>query len=608
MQEGAQEAISDKWARWRLPTFAIAILVIVVLPFVFLYSVVQDSQDATRRVDHTRQVESTIHSLSSAIRNSEAATLALASGIDTPLVRERLATGTAQIPVAFEQLTSLTVDNPSQQLRIGELKAVLDQRRQLVGAIATSTGLAERRSDAEEIVTRYPVQTIAEDIVAEERHLLAGRVASAERLRRQGDVLLWVMMAAQLLLLGTLIYLSESQARRRIHIEQQARRTSARSQAILQSVREPIVVIDDEQLIVMHNAAFADLYVDPDNDTAIIGQPLADIGEGAWHDPVMLQRLADVFARDRELWDYEQRQRTRDDTERVMLVNARRMQLPGSEDRVVLLTVSDISAHKATENHVRELNRQLEGKVAQVSEVNRELEAFSYSVSHDLRAPLRHIAGFSDKLGRHLGEAADDKSRHYIEVIGSSAKRMATLIDDLLVYSRLGRSAMRLQAVDMQSMAVETRALLDANVTTDTPDRRIEWRIAPLPIVIGDENMLRQVWLNLLGNAVKYSARRTPAIIEVSHERTDDGGHHFSVRDNGAGFDMQYASKLFGVFQRMHKASEYPGTGIGLASVRRVLVRHGGRVWAEAEPEAGATFHFTLPATLDNSSIQETTA
>ncbi|MGH8073520.1 MAG: ATP-binding protein [Lysobacter sp.] len=603
-----QETTVERWARWRLPTLALAILLIVVLPFVFLDSVVQGSQDAAQRVDHTRQVESTIHSLSSAIRNSEAATLALASGIDTPLVRGRLATSTAEIPVAFEQLGRLTVDNPSQQMHIGELKAVLDQRRQLVGAIATGTGLASRRADAEEIVTRYPVQGIAEDIIAEERRLLATRVTRAQHLRRQGDVLLWVMMAAQLLLLGTLIYLSENQARRRIEIEHQARRTSARSQAILQSVREPIVVIDDEQLVVMHNAAFAELYGDAEDDTSIVGQPLADVGAGAWQDAVMLQRLNDVFARDRELWDYEQRQRTADDTDRVMLVNARRMQLPGSEDRVVLVTVSDISAHKAIENHVRELNRQLEGKVEQVSEVNRELEAFSYSVSHDLRAPLRHIAGFSDKLGRHLGEAADDKSRHYIEVIGSSAKRMATLIDDLLVYSRLGRSAMRLQAVDMQSMAVETRALLDANVATDTPERRIEWRISPLPIVIGDENMLRQVWLNLLGNAVKYSAKRSPATIEVSHERTDDGGHHFSVRDNGAGFDMQYASKLFGVFQRMHKASEYPGTGIGLASVRRVLVRHGGRVWAEAEPDAGATFHFTLPATLDNSSVQETTA
>src|SRR5690606_30364010 len=192
-------------------------------------------------------------------------------------------------------------------------------------------------------------------------------------------------------------------------------------------------------------------------------------------------------------------QRTSDGSDRVMLVNARRMPLPDRQDRVVLITVSDITARKATENHIRELNSQLEGKIEQVSEVNRELEAFSYSVSHDLRAPLRHVAGFADKLRQSLGDDLDDKSRHYLDVIGGSAQRMAALIDDLLVYSRLGRSALRLQAVDMQSMVAETRAMLEANVASDTPGRRIEWRIAPLPILIGDENMLRQVWLNLLG-------------------------------------------------------------------------------------------------------------
>ncbi len=158
----------------------------------------------------------------------------------------------------------------------------------------------------------------------------------------------------------------------------------------------------------------------------------------------------------------------------------------------------------------------------------------------------------------------------------------------------------------MQSLVAETRAMLDANLANDSPGRRVEWRIAPLPILVGDENMLRQVWLNLLGNAVKYTDTRNPAIIEVSHEREDDGSHRFTVKDNGAGFDMQYAGKLFGVFQRMHKASEYQGTGIGLASVRRVVTRHGGQVGAEAAPDAGATFHFTIPASLDNPSSEPT--
>jgi light-regulated signal transduction histidine kinase (bacteriophytochrome) len=145
----------------------------------------------------------------------------------------------------------------------------------------------------------------------------------------------------------------------------------------------------------------------------------------------------------------------------------------------------------------------------------------------------------------------------------------------------------------------EARAMLDTGEQGEGRADRVEWRIAPLPIVLADENMMRQVWSNLLGNAVKYSSQRERAVIDVEHRRQQDGSHLFSVRDNGAGFDMAYAGKLFGVFQRLHKASDFPGTGIGLASVRRVLGRHGGRIWAESAPDQGATFFFTLPAALD---------
>jgi light-regulated signal transduction histidine kinase (bacteriophytochrome) len=167
------------------------------------------------------------------------------------------------------------------------------------------------------------------------------------------------------------------------------------------------------------------------------------------------------------------------------------------------------------------------------------------------------------------------------------------LIDDLLVFSRLGRGALRLQAVDMQSLVDEARALAESGVR----DRRIVWTVAPLPMVIGDENMLRTVWQNLLSNAVKYTGQCEVARIEVSVQQDRNGDYQFTVADNGAGFDMQYADKLFGVFQRLHRPSEFPGNGIGLANVRRILTRHGGRVWAEAELGHGARFHFSLPAT-----------
>ncbi|KGM57460.1 histidine kinase [Lysobacter arseniciresistens ZS79] len=596
----------DNRERWHLPALGVTIIAIVLLPFAFLADVLGDSAEAALQVDHTRRVETTIYALTYDIRNNEAALLALVSGINTPLIRARLAESTARIPAGFKTLAELTRDDPDQQLRVGELKGLLERRAAFVDDLLadTSDGIP---AEVGEIVVRYPVRELTDQILAKESQRLKVRRTRADRLRQQAEWLMWATMFAQLLLFGLVVWLSQRHSRRRLESERDSRRANARALSVLQTVREPIALVDERRHVIMHNRAFAELYGDAagDGDEDLRGQPLAEVGGGAWSDAAVLQRLTDVLVRGRELWDYEHHQTTRDGSERVMLLNARRMPLPDRDDRVVLLTISDITAAKATENRIRELNQQLEGKVEQVSDVNRELEAFSYSVSHDLRAPLRHVAGFADKLGRHLGDNADDKSRHYIDVIGSSARRMSTLIDDLLVYSRLGRSAMRLQAVDMQSMAAETRAILDANAEADSPGRRIEWRIAPLPILVGDENMLRQVWLNLLGNAVKYSANRDPAVIEVSHQRLDDGSHHFSVRDNGAGFDMQYAGKLFGVFQRMHKASEYPGTGIGLASVRRVLMRHGGKIWAEAEPDAGATFHFTLPATLDPNQKQE---
>lgn len=151
----------------------------------------------------------------------------------------------------------------------------------------------------------------------------------------------------------------------------------------------------------------------------------------------------------------------------------------------------------------------------------------------------------------------------------------------------------------MQSLVAETRAILDANVQSENTGHRVDWHIAPLPVLIADENMMRQLWMNLMGNAVKYSTKREVAKIQIGYEPMPDGGHYFTVRDNGAGFDMDYSGKLFGVFQRLHKVSEYPGTGIGLASVRRVLARHGGRVWAEGVVDEGATFHFVLPPALE---------
>ncbi len=587
---------SDIWLRWRLPVQALVIVAIVALPFLFLRVVTQNSLAAAALVTHSSQVQTAVRTLMYDVRDLEAAAVSRATGIDTAVIRDRALQSAADVPIALQSLTRLTRDNPGQQVRIGMLRANVEPRVALAAQIQANTSPTQLRQMVEILTTRYPIRETAGAIMAEEERLLASRQRDAQRQGRWAIDLTWIAMAAQLLLLGLITYFSQRHITRRLAAESALNRASARAESVLQTVREPIVLLDAEQRVVMHNTAFTELYALGDD---VHGTSLKDVGDGAWSDPALHQRLKDVLLRGRELWDYEQLQVDAAGVNRTMLVNARTMPLPDSDDKVVLMTVSDISTRKNDENRIRELNRQLEGKVDQVTEVNQELEAFSYSVSHDLRAPLRHIGGFAGKLGRHLGAHADEKSLHYLEIIGESATRMSTLIDDLLVYSRLGRSALRLQAVDMQSLVAETRAMLDANAQTDTPGRRIDWQVAPLPILIADENMMRQVWMNLLGNAVKYSGNREITQIAINHQRTDDGSHHFIVRDNGTGFDMEYAAKLFGVFQRMHKASEYPGTGIGLASVRRVLMRHGGRIWAEATPDAGATFHFVLPSSLD---------
>ncbi len=588
-------ALPSPLSNWRLLGLGVLVAVIIVTPFMLLREATKDADEAWQAVSHSQQVEVTVQALAAHMRNLENGALSMASGVDNAAMRSRVNQSRDRILPLLRQLQELTRDNAEQQLRIGGLQTHILLRKAQADRVIDQ-GTDATVADIDQMVARYPIHELIDQIIDTEQDLLAERRERASRVADRARKASWVAMAAQLLLLGGLLTYAARQMTHRLQAETQALRASARASVVLDTVREPIVAIDHEQRVVMHNAAFAELFgVEGD----VRGKPLAEIGDGAWRDEGMLRRLADVLGRGRELWDFEQVQRTADGLERTMMINARRMPLPDSEDSVALVTASDISVQKASDRQIRELNRQLEGKVEQVSDVNRELEAFSYSVSHDLRAPLRHIAGFGDKLGRHLGENADEKSRHYLEVMVSSARRMSALIDDLLVYSRLGRSALRLQTVDMQSLVSETRAMLDANNAVDTPQHAIEWRIAPLPVVVGDENMLRQVWLNLLGNAVKYSRGSEPARIEVEYVRGSDDSHHFTVRDNGAGFDMQYAGKLFGVFQRLHAPSEFPGTGIGLASVRRVLTRHGGRISAESEPGKGATFHFTLPGAGD---------
>lgn len=235
---------------------------------------------------------------------------------------------------------------------------------------------------------------------------------------------------------------------------------------------------------------------------------------------------------------------------------------------------------------------------ARLSEANKELEAFSYSVSHDLRAPLRHVQGYASLLLRECGGLLPEKGLRHLKTISDASREMGELIDDLLAFSRMSRAQMNVAEVNLDELAVETRRTLEAGAQ----GRRIEWVCAPLPTVQGDRAMLKLALANLLGNAVKYTGPRACARIELGTDGVEEGQIVFFVRDNGVGFDPQYAHKLFGVFQRLHRADEFEGTGIGLANVRRIISRHGGRTWAEGAVDRGAAFFFTLKPAIQTDS------
>jgi PAS domain S-box-containing protein len=578
--------------RWRTAGLLLAVLVIVALPYMITRGGAQQSLAAGELVTRSAEVEATVYRIADQTHDSESAIFHLLE--NDPFAHAQVVAQSAEktVPPLVERLRQLTADDPRQQHLVEQLAAVENGRLALMHKALENyqqndhVGADQAMSDANAL---FRVDEIAGMIVDNARQQLEQRQEHARQQSINNRLVLALTAAAQLLMLTIVVVVSERQIGRRLRAEIGEREAVQRSQLIFQTVREPIALLDNNLRTLLVNAAFSELYGVSENSHA---EYLDDIGQGAWTDEVLQQRLRDVLLRDRELWDYELTQRTIDGVERHVVINARRLQQQNSDNPSLLLTVSDVTARAMVEQQVKELNHQLEGKVAQITDVNRELEAFSYSVSHDLRAPLRHIAAFAQKLEHHLGSEVDDTTNHYLGVIRDASRRMAQLIDDLLVFSRLGRGALRLQGVDMQTLVEEARALCES----DAHGRHIIWEIEALPVVVGDENMLRTVWQNLLGNAVKYTGQRDVAKIQVAVGRDDAGNYLFTISDNGAGFDMRYVDKLFGVFQRLHKASEFPGNGIGLANVRRIIMRHGGQVWAEGEPGQGARFHFTLSA------------
>jgi PAS domain S-box-containing protein len=255
---------------------------------------------------------------------------------------------------------------------------------------------------------------------------------------------------------------------------------------------------------------------------------------------------------------------------------------------VIQCNVRDITKRKHAEDEIRRFNGELEERIV---ERTAQLEAFSYSVSHDLRAPLRHVIGSVEMLERDTGSSLSERGLEELKTISRSVKKMGELIDDLLGFSRIGQSELQKANINLDELVKETLS----DFQTDTKERTIVWKISPLPSVRADRALLRMVLVNLISNAVKFTGTRTDAKIEIGCVPNANSETVVFIRDNGAGFDQRYADKLFGVFQRLHAQDEFEGTGIGLANVQRIILRHGGRVWAEGIVDNGATFYFSIP-------------
>jgi PAS domain S-box-containing protein len=364
-------------------------------------------------------------------------------------------------------------------------------------------------------------------------------------------------------------------------IKRSADEASEFAESVINTVREPLIALDQDLRVVKVSRSFYEFFRVTPGET--VGQLFYDLGNRQWDIPGLRELLEEILPQRTTLENYEVEHTFSTIGRRIMLLNARQIQRVLGKERVILLAIEDITEKRTLERGVEKARDAAEA-------ANAELEAFSYSVSHDLRTPLRSIDGFSQALLEDYGDALDDTAKSFLNRVRKATQQMGRLIDDLLKLSRVTRSDFHHESVDLSRVV---GAIID-KLREESPERTVDVVIQEGVIVNGDPNLLKIVLENLLGNAWKFTSREALPKLEFG-TTVKEGKTACFVRDNGAGFDMAYVDKLFGAFQRLHTTLEFPGTGIGLATVRRVINRHGGQVWVQAEVGKGATFYFTLP-------------
>jgi PAS domain S-box-containing protein len=492
------------------------------------------------------------------------------------------------VTTQFQALKELTSDNPARQSDLAQLQELLNQHMAAVerlgqpsesGQPPDQASIARQIDENNKLIDEIKAQIAS--MQADERFLLQRRTANAQR---SSTVVKSIIITGSII--GLMVLLGNTLSLRREMTARQ--RTQHDLDRFFTLTNDLFCIAGFDGYFKRVNPAWEKTFGYASEE--FLSKPF----ETFLH-PDDVEKTRQEFARQQAgqgVIGFENRYRCKDGSYRWLLWNAH----PLVEEQVIFASARDLTERKQIEEQVLKLNEELKQRADLLEVANQELESFSYSVSHDLRAPLRHIHGFVELLQKSPALEGDESSRRHMSVIANAAKEMGRLIDDLLAFSRTGRAEMHPVKIDTREMIeqiIQDRAI-------ECKGRRVTWEIKPMSMVAGDPSLLRLVWANLLDNALKYTRPRREAKIEIGQMADDGHGSTnyeavFYVRDNGVGFDMQYASKLFGVFQRLHRAEDFEGTGIGLANVQRIIHRHGGRVWAEAQVDSGATFYFSLP-------------
>jgi len=487
--------------------------------------------------------------------------------------------GNDRIPQEIADLRQLTSDEPLLQHQLQQLEILINsaraQFRQIVDArrnsgfrAAQTEVLSGKGKQAMDDIRRLATQMKSQVQASLEERERAARTAAA----RVPPLMLAGTLVSFSLLLAVFYLLNREVAQRRAAEEAVARHARELNRYFTVSL-DLFCIAGYDGYFKRLNPAWAKALGHSEEE--LLSRPYLDFVHP--DDLEATRAEAQKLAAGADTISFENRYRRQDGSYRWLLWKS----TPDPAQQLIYASARDITDRKQAEQALQDLNR--------------ELEAFTYSVSHDLRAPLRHIDGFSQMLSEDFGPQLPEDARRYLDRIRSGTRQMGQLVDDLLNLARVGRQELRLQVTGLSSLVEEVQREL----SPETAGRQVQWDIRPLPFVECDPALMKQVFANLLSNALKYTRPRNPAVIEVGVQQ-ENGLPVIHVRDNGVGFSMKYAHKLFGVFQRLHRPEDFEGTGVGLATVQRILRKHSGRIWAEAELDKGATFYFSLGPVSEN--------